>query len=84
MYDLGYVIYENRNGRTSIRFDELLNENGNVGKFFGLNSKELDSKIVEMMNIGIVRMVQHADLHMIEFIYAGSALNLLEKFYDEN
>lgn len=81
---LGYVIYENRNGRTSIGFDELLNENGNVGKFFGLNSKELDIKIVEMIDVGIVSRVQYADLHMIEFIYAGSALNLLEKFYDEN
>lgn len=81
---LGYIIYENRNGRTSIGFDELLNEVGNIGTFFGFNSKKLDNKIVEMMNIGIVRMVQHADLHMIEFVYQGSALNLLEKFYDEN
>ena len=81
---LGYIIYENRNARTSIGFDELLNEVGNIGTFFGLNSKELDSKIVEMENIGIIRMVQHADLHMVEFIYQGSALSLLEKFYDEN
>ncbi|GAB2627914.1 hypothetical protein GCM10027035_23060 [Emticicia sediminis] len=81
---LGYIVYENRNGRTSIGIDELLNEVGNIGKFFGLNSKELDNKIVEMMNIGIVRMIQHADLHMIEFIYKGSAINLLEKYYDEN
>lgn len=81
---LGYIIYENRNARTSIGFDDLLNEIGNIGTFFGLNSKELDSKIVEMENIGIVRMVQHADLHIIEFIHQGSALSLVEKFYEEN
>ena len=81
---LGYILYDNRNGRTSIGFEELLNEVGNMGKFFGLNSKQLDSKIVDMMNIGIVRLIQYADLHMIEFTFQGSALNLLEKFYDEN
>lgn len=81
---LGYILYDNRNGRTSIGFEELLNEVGNIGKFFGLNSKQLDIKIVDMMNIGIVRMIQYADLHMIEFTFQGSALNLLEKFYDEN
>jgi hypothetical protein len=81
---LGYILYDNRNGRTSIGFDELLNEVGNIGKFFGLNSKQLDIKIVDMMNIGIVRMIQYADLHMIEFTFQGSTLNLLEKFYAEN
>lgn len=82
-YLLAYIFYLNRNGRTSIGFKELLEERGNIAKFFHLNSKELDIKIAELMNIGVARMIQHADLHLIEFTYSGSPISLLQKYYDE-
>jgi len=83
IYLIAYIFYINRKGRTSIGFRELLEEKGNFAKFFNLTSKELDAKIVEMMNLGFVRMVQHADLHLIEFTFSGDPLSLLKRYYDE-
>ena len=80
---IAYILFENRKGRTSISFRELLEERNNFPRFFNYNSKELDTIIVELMNLGFVKMVQHADLHMIEFKFSGTSADILQRYYDE-
>lgn len=83
IYIIAYIFYSTRNKRTSIGFRELLEEKGNFPKFFNLSSKELDLKIGELMNLGFARMIQHADLHMVEYTYQGDPLSILKRYYDE-
>lgn len=81
---LAYILYYNRRNRTSIGFSELLREENNMSKFFNLDQKKLDDKVVELNNLGLTRLIQYADLHHIEYTYNENPLKLVEKYYNEN
>ncbi|WP_372976297.1 hypothetical protein [Mucilaginibacter sp.] len=83
IYLIAYILYTQRRGRTSMSFQELLDERNNVSKFFNWNSKELEANMVDLMNIKMTRLVHHADLHLIEFAFNGSPCDLIEKYYEE-
>jgi len=82
-YIIAYILYNQRRGRTSVSFSELLDERNNVAKFFNWNSKELEAKMVELMNMKMTKLVHYADLHLIEFSYNGTPNNLIEEYYEE-
>jgi hypothetical protein len=81
---LAYVLYDNRRGRQSITITELLEEPGNIGKFFGYNANSLDNRLNDLVNLGLVKRVQVANLNMVELPFNGSPLALVEKYYAEN
>jgi hypothetical protein len=81
---LAYILYDNRHGRQSITINELLEEPGNIGKFFGYNSNSLDNRLNDLAHLGLVKRVQVANLNMVELPYSGSPLALVEKYYAEN
>lgn len=81
-YIVAYILYTQRRGRTSVSFTELLEERNNVAKFFNWNSKELEAKMVDLMNMKMTKLVHHADLHLVEFSYNGLPNNLIEKYYE--
>jgi len=83
-YLVAYIFYYNKKGRTSIGFSELLEERDNISRFFNWNSKELDRRIEELMYLNLAKMIQHADLHLIEYSYNGPILNLISKYYEEH
>ena len=82
-YLVAYIFYFNKRGRTSISFNELLEERNNIARFFNWNSKELDARIGEMMFLNLAKLVQHADLHLIEYPFNGAPLNLIVKYYEQ-
>jgi len=82
-YLVAYILNYTRKGRVSISFSELLNEKNNVAKFFNWNSKELESKMAELMDLKLVKLIHHADLHMVEFLFNGKPNSLVEKYYAE-
>lgn len=81
---IAYVLYNNRRGRQSITIEELLEEPGNIGKFFGYNPISLDNRLNDLANLGLIKRVQAANLNMVELPYTGSVLALVEKYYAEN
>lgn len=78
-----YVLYNNRHGRTTISFEELLKEPNNIGKFFNLNRESLQKQIYAMRDIGLVQYVQTANLQHIVFTFQGTTLKLLEHYYGQ-
>ncbi|TPG64625.1 DUF4007 family protein [Hymenobacter nivis] len=81
---LAYILYDNRRGRQSITITELLEEAGNIGKFFGYSANSLDNRLNDLANLGLVKRVQVANLNMVELPFNGSPLALVEKYYAEN
>lgn len=81
---LAYVLYDNRNGRQSITINELLSEPGNIGQFFGYSPSNLENRLNDLANIGLVKRIQSANLNMVELPYVGSPLALVEQYYAEN
>lgn len=82
-YFVAYILYRQRKARTSVSFAELLEERNNVAKFFNWGSKELELKMVELMNLKLTKLVHHADLNLVEFSYNGQPEELIQKYYDE-
>jgi hypothetical protein len=78
---LAYILYDNRNGRTTITFDELLEEANNMGKVFNLNKETLLEHIYALRDAGLVKYVQTADLQHIVYTYQEATLRLLDKHY---
>jgi hypothetical protein len=78
---LAYILYDNRNGRTTITFDELLEEANNIGKVFNLNKETLLEHIYALRDAGLVKYVQTADLQHIVYTYQEGILKLLDKHY---
>jgi hypothetical protein len=79
---LAYVLYDNRNGRTTITFDELLEESNNIGKVFNLNKEALLEQIYALRDLGLLKYVQTANLQHIVYTYQEAALKLLDKYYE--
>jgi len=77
-----YVLYDNRHGRTTISFEELLKESNNIGKFFNLDRESLQKQIYAMRDIGLVQYVQTANLQHIVLTFEGTPLTLLERYYE--
>ncbi|GAB4042846.1 DUF4007 family protein [Spirosoma jeollabukense] len=81
---LAYILYDNRRGRQSITITELLEEPGNIGKFFGYNANSIENRLNDLAHLGLVKRVQVANLNMVELPFNGSPLALVEKYYAEN
>jgi hypothetical protein len=79
---LAYVLYDNRNGRTTITFDELLEEPNNIGKVFNLDKETLLEQIYGLRDLGLLKYVQTANLQHIVYTYQEAALKLLDKYYE--
>jgi len=80
---VAYVLYENRQNRTTISFDELLKEPNNIGKFFNLDKELILQQIYALRDIGLVEYVQTANLQHIVYTFQDSNLKLLERYYDQ-
>jgi hypothetical protein len=79
---LAYVLYDNRNERTTITFDEMLEEPNNIGKVFNLNKEALLEQIYALRDLGLLKYVQTANLQHIVYTYQEVALKLLDKYYE--
>jgi hypothetical protein len=79
---LAYVLYDNRNERTTITFDEMLEEPNNIGKVFNLNKEALLEQIYALRDLGLLKYVQTANLQHIVYTYQEAALKLLDKYYE--
>jgi hypothetical protein len=80
---LAYVLFENKEGRTTISFEELLKEPNNIGKIFNLNRESLQQCIYEMRDAGLVQYVQTANLQYVTYVYHGGSIKLLEQYYEQ-
>jgi len=80
---VGYVLYDNRESRTTISFDELLKEPNNIGKFFNLDKDLMLQQIYALRDIGLVEYVQTANLQHIVYTYQDSTLTLLKRYYEQ-
>jgi len=80
---VAYVLYDNRHGRTTLSFEELLKEYNNIGKIFNLNRETLQQQIYAMRDIGLVQYIQTANLQHIVYTYQGIPLKLLERYYEQ-
>jgi hypothetical protein len=80
---LSYILYDNRNGRTTISFEELLKDSNNIGRIFNLSRDTLQQHIYAMRDIGVVQYVQTANLQYVTYIYQETPLKLLEKYYEQ-
>ena len=78
---LAYILYNSRNGRTTITFDELLEEPSNIGKVFNLSKETLLEQIYKLRDVGLLKYVQTANLQHIVYTYQESTLKLLDKYY---
>jgi hypothetical protein len=78
---LAYILYDNRDGRTTITFDELLKEPNNIGKIFNLNKETLLEQIYALRDAGLLKYVQTADLQHIVYTFEEITLKLLDKYY---
>ncbi|MBC7570529.1 MAG: DUF4007 family protein [Spirosoma sp.] len=81
---VAYILYDNRHGRVSISINELMQEPGNIGKFFGYDSRSLEMQLSSLQELGLAKRVQSADLNMINYLYDGTPLSLVERYYNEN
>jgi phosphoadenosine phosphosulfate reductase len=80
-----YALYDQREKHyptaTTIRIDNLLGDDGNVGKIFLLTRARLEEILHQLEFEGIVSVSHTADLDSVGFTYQGSALDLLEMYY---
>lgn len=83
---VAYVIYSEREKHyptvTTIRINNLLGDDGNVGKVFLLTRARLEEILHRLEFEGIVSVSHTADLDSVGFTYQGSALDLLETYYE--
>lgn len=80
---IAYVLYDNRNGRTTITFEELLREPNNIGKIFNLNRETLQKCIYSMRDLNLIQYVQIANLQHVTYLYQDSCIKLLNKYYEQ-
>jgi hypothetical protein len=80
---VAYVLYDNRQSRTTISFDELLKEPNNIGKFFNFDKELILQQIYALRDIGLLEYVQTANLQHIVYTSKDSTLKLLERYYEQ-
>lgn len=81
---IGYVLYDNSKGRRSVSIPQLMDEPGNVGRFFGYGEQALNKHLDDLANIGLVQRVQNANLNMVQLSYDGHPLDFVKRYYAEN
>lgn len=79
---LAYVLYENKKGRTTISFEELINEPNSISKVFNLDRESLQRCIYTMRDAGFVQYVQTANLQYVTYINQAEPIKLLEQYYE--
>jgi hypothetical protein len=83
---VAYVIYSERERHyptvTTIRIDNLLSDDGSAGKVFLLTRTSIEEILHRLEFEGIVSVSHTADLDSVGFTYQGSALDLLETYYE--
>lgn len=81
---IGYVLYDNSKGRRSVSIPQLMDEPGNVGRFFGYGEHALNKRLDDLANIGLVQRIQNANLNMVQLSYEGHPIDFAKKYYAEN
>jgi hypothetical protein len=81
---VGYVLYDNSKGRRSVSIPQLIDEPGNVGRFFSYGEQTLNKRLDELENIGLVQRVQNANLNMVQLSYEGQPIDFVKQYYAEN
>lgn len=84
-YLIVYVIYDQRNKQnptiSTMTITGLLSGDGNVGKVFLLNREKLEKILQQLRFENLIDVSHTADLDQVGFVYKGSALSILEKYY---
>lgn len=83
---VGYVIFQERaekySGTTTASLGELLGADGNTGKTFLMSRYELEENLRTLRSDGYIGLMQFADHDHVQFLFGGSPLTLLERYYD--
>lgn len=80
---VAYVLYQNKNGRTTIRFEEMLHEASNIGRIFNLDHESLQANIYSLRDLNHLEYVQTANLDHIVYTFPGEANTLLSMYYEQ-
>lgn len=81
---MGYVLYDNKKNRMSVSIPQLMDEPGNVGRFFGYSEQTLNKRLDDLENLGLVQRIQNANLNMVQLSYEGRIIDFVERYYAEN
>lgn len=84
-YLIAYVIYDQRDKQnptiSTMTITGLLSGDGNAGKVFLLNREKLEKILQKLRFENLIDVSHTADLDQVGFVYKGSALSILEKYY---
>ena len=81
---VGYVLYDNAKGRKSVSISQLMDESGNVGRFFNYGESAINKRLDELENLDLVQRIQNANLNMVQLNYEGSIIDFVKRYYAEN
>jgi hypothetical protein len=81
---VGYVLYDNSKERKSVSIPQLIDEPGNIGRFFGYGEQALNKRLDDLADIGLVQRVHNANLNMVQLSYEGHPIDFVKKYYAEN
>jgi Protein of unknown function (DUF4007) len=81
---VGYVLYDNSNGRKSVSISQLMDEPGNIGRFFNYGQQEINKRLDDLENLGLVQRIQNANLNMVQLSYEGRTIDFIKRYYAEN
>ena len=81
---VGYVLYDNSKDRKSVSIPQLMNEPGNIGRFFGYGEQAINKRLDDLENLGLVQRIQNANLNMVQLSYEGHIINFVKRYYAEN
>jgi hypothetical protein len=76
------VILDNAEGNGEIPLTRLLNDDGNVGKVFNLDTIRLVNIVYELEKLGYLKVVRTAGLDIIKLITDMSFLQCVEEYYN--
>lgn len=83
---LGFALYDRRQqeGQVStVSINDLLSQDGQIGRVFLLSRKHLMAKLRQIEARGVIGISQFADLDNVTFRSMYDPLSLLEKYYSE-
>ena len=81
---IGYVLYDNSKGRKSISITQLMDEPGNIGRFFNYGEQAINKRLDDLENLGLVQRIQNANLNMVQLSYEGHIIDFVKRYYAEN
>ena len=81
---IAYILFDNSRGRKSVSITQLMNEPGNIGRFFNYTEQVLNKRLSDLENLHLVERVQNANLNMVQLNYEGDIIDFIDRFYAEN